>query len=642
MHYLEGLNEAQNQAVTHINGPLLIVAGAGAGKTKTITHRIVHLIYSGVRPDQILAITFTNKAAKEMRERAEKIIHQNLENVVGMPTLLTFHSFCVRILKEQHALLGLKKHFVILDEGDAVSMIKDAIKSIGLDPKQYEPKKIKGIISRAKSNMTTRELFTERATSTIESIVARVWALYEKACKDEGAVDFDDLLLETVLLFERHPSVLEMYQDRYPYIHIDEYQDTNEVQYRLATLLAKKYKNICVVGDSDQTIYTWRGANIKNILQFEEDYPDALVVLLEENYRSTKNIITAANSVIIKNKERKDKTLFTSKADGDAIGVYQVFDEKVESNFVATQCLQLIDEGVSPDDIAVLYRANFQSRAIEEAMLDNHVPYTVLGTKFFDRKEVKDVLSYLRAAQNPDSLSDIKRIINFPARGIGKTTLAKLFAGMRDQLPPAMQKKIELFYHLLATIDAYATVNTPSEVLRYIVQTTGIESELKAGSAEDIERLENIKELVTLAQKYDEYPLEEGIDHLLSDASLMSDQDTLTHTEEKKGVRMMTVHASKGLEFPYVFIVGLEHGLFPHQRDGRSSEADKEEERRLFYVALTRAEKKLYLVHAELRTIFGMRQINSPSEFLFDIPNEIIEVEHIHGPREKTVYFEAF
>ncbi len=642
MNYLEGLNEAQKTAVTHINGPLLIVAGAGAGKTKTITHRIVHLIYSGVRPGQILAITFTNKAAKEMRERAEKIIHQNLENVVGMPTLLTFHSFCVRILKEQHALLGLKKHFVILDEGDAVSMIKDAIKSIDLDPKQYEPKKIKGIISRAKSNMTMREIFTERTTSTIESVVARVWELYEKACKQEGALDFDDLLLETVLLFERHPSVLEMYQDRYQYIHIDEYQDTNEVQYRLATLLAKKYKNICVVGDSDQTIYTWRGANIKNILQFEEDYPNAKVVLLEENYRSTKNIITAANNVIIKNKERKDKTLFTSKDAGDAIGVYQVFDEKVESNFVATQCLQLIDEGVSPDDIAILYRANFQSRAIEEAMLEHHVPYTVLGTRFFDRKEVKDVLAYLRAAQNPDSLSDIKRIINFPARGIGKTTLIKLFSGARDQLPPAMQKKIESFYNLLSTIDAYATVNKPSEVLRYIVQTTGIESELKAGSAEDIERLENIKELVTLAQKYDEYPPEEGIDHLLSDASLMSDQDTLTHNEEKKGVRMMTVHASKGLEFPYVFIVGLEHGLFPHQRDGRSTEADKEEERRLFYVALTRAEKKLYLVHAELRTIFGMRQINSPSEFLFDIPNEIIETEHIHGPREKTIYFEAF
>ncbi|MGI9118387.1 MAG: ATP-dependent helicase [Minisyncoccia bacterium] len=642
MNYLEGLNEAQKTAVTHINGPLLIVAGAGAGKTKTITHRIVHLINNGIRPDQILAITFTNKAAKEMRERAEKIINQNIENVVGLPTLLTFHSFCVRILKEQHSVLGLKKHFVILDEGDAVSMIKDAIKSIDLDPKQYEPKKIKGIISRAKSNMTTREVFTERATSTIESIVARVWALYEKSCKEEGAVDFDDLLLETVLLFEKHPDILEMYQDRYKYIHIDEYQDTNEVQYRLATLLAKKYKNICVVGDSDQTIYTWRGANIKNILQFEEDYPNALVVLLEENYRSTKNIITAANNVIIKNKERKDKTLFTNKDAGEAIGVYQVYDEKVESSFVATQCLQLIDEGVSPDDIAVLYRANFQSRAIEEAMLEHHVPYTVLGTRFFDRKEVKDVLSYLRAAQNPDSLSDVKRIINFPARGIGKTTLVKLFSGMRDQLPPAMQKKIESFYNLLATINAYATINPPSEVLRYIVQTTGIETELKAGSSEDIERLENIKELVTLAQKYDEYPIEEGLDHLLSDASLMSDQDTLTHNEGKKGVRMMTIHASKGLEFPYVFIVGLEHGLFPHQRDGRSSEADKEEERRLFYVALTRAEKKLYLTHAELRTIFGMRQINSPSEFLFDIPEEIIETEHIHGQRDKVIYFEAF
>ena len=637
MNYLHGLNERQQEAVLHTHGPLLILAGAGAGKTKTVTHRIIHLIKEGIPGNQILAITFTNKAAKEMRER----VIANLEKE-GLqeerPFVSTFHSLCVSILKEQAAKVGATRHFTILDEGDALSLIKDALKEHNLDPKQWEPRKIKSVISRSKNEFITCSTFHKDAVSRYEKTVALVWKRYEELARKENAFDFDDLLLNVVTLFTNHKDVLDYYQEKWKFIHVDEYQDTNEVQYRLATLLAEKYKHICVVGDGDQNIYGWRGANVKNILNFEKDYPDAKSVLLEENYRSTRTILDAANEIIKKNKIRKDKNLFTQQGEGEKISLFEGFDENEEARFVAEKIYEILESDADPKEVAILYRANFQSRVLEEALLMKGIPYQVLGVKFFERKEIKDVISYLRASLNQESSSDIKRIINFPARGIGKVTLEKLFKGERANLPQAMQIKINNFYLALDRINTFAQSHSPSETIKFLIETTGIKRELEGGIEEDLERLENIKELATLATKYDTLPALEGIEKLIEDAALASDQDTIDQAKDQKdSVRMMTVHASKGLEFEHVFITGLEHNLFPHRKEGvAQTEDQKEEERRLFYVALTRAKKKLFLSYAAIRTVFGMREITAPSEFVYDIPEELVEREW--GKNIKTIY----
>ncbi len=625
--HLHQLNDPQKEAALHADGPLLIVAGAGAGKTKTLTARIANLIADGVRPDKILAVTFTNKAAKEMRERVFSEIKADPFSGYG-PFIGTFHSLGVKLVRENAALLGFTKNFTILDEEDARSIIKDAIVAKGLDPKQFEPRKIKGIISRSKGELITQVEFAEKASSYIEEVTAAVWESYAARAKKENALDFDDLLLLPTLLLRDNEDVRKVYQDKWSHIHIDEYQDTNKVQYKLSKLLSERDKNICVVGDSDQNIYSWRGANIENILRFERDYPGAKVVLLEENYRSTKNIIDAANNVIQKNALRIPKNLFTKNNAGEKISLFEAWNEEDEARFVAMKASELIEDGANPNDIAVLYRANFQSRVLEEAFLMQQVQYQVLGTKFFERKEIKDIVAYLKASLNGESFSDIKRIINVPARGIGKTTVLKLFAEKFSELPAAMQKKITAFYALLAEIKTFAEVNVVSETIKFLIQKTGLEDALKSGTDEDKERLENIKELVTLATRYDNEPGEEGILKMLEDAALASDQDTLEDKKEKVGVKLMTVHASKGLEYPYIFVVGLEQDLFPHSRDGvRKTDNEQEEERRLFYVALTRAKKKIYLSWANMRTIFGMRQVNTPSEFLYDIPDELIERE---------------
>ncbi|MFM7088043.1 MAG: ATP-dependent helicase [Candidatus Paceibacterota bacterium] len=667
MRHLEGLNPMQREAAIYTEGPLLIVAGAGAGKTKTVTHRIVHLVTQGVVPDAILAVTFTNKAAKEMRERIFAALGQlgslgrsdgdeqrkfstgNFradQLAQGSVFVSTFHSLGVFIIKENARLLGLTKHFSILDEGDTVSLIKDILKDIGIDPKQYEPKKIRGIISREKGKFVTQSDYAEQALnfgSGIEAIVARVWEKYESRKKAENALDFDDLLVKATELLKTNDSVREYYQNKWAYIHIDEYQDTNEVQYVMSKLLAEKHKNICVVGDADQNIYSWRGANLKNILSFERDYKNAKVVLLEENYRSTQNILQAANEVIKKNQYRPEKNLFTKNKEGDTLSLYEALDESDEAEFVAVKILELVDEGKIRNfsDLAVLYRANFQSRVLEEAMLRYNIPYQVLGVKFFERKEIKDTLAYVRAALNTENLSDIKRIINFPARGIGKASLAKIFAGEKSSLPIKMQIKLQNFYDTLAEIKEVISSEPASAVIKYVIKKTGIEDELLAGGDEELERLENIKELATLALKYDNLENGLGIEKLLEDAALASDQDSLIVNRENKkevnAVKLMTVHASKGLEFDYVFIVGLEDGLFPNMRQGEyKSREDSEEERRLFYVALTRAREKVYLSFANYRTIFGSRQINAPSEFINDIPNELITRER--GNILKTIY----
>ncbi len=690
MKHLEGLNDKQREAAIHMNGPLLIVAGAGAGKTKTITHRIVNLIKEGVSPNKILAVTFTNKAAKEMRERiiAEIIKNSNgVEEQNTNPFVSTFHSLGVYIIKENARILGLTKYFTILDDGDTNSMIKDILKELGIDPKQYEPRKIKNVISREKGKFVHLEDYAESSANTLSKIVAQVWNLYEKRKMKENALDFDDLLLKATNLLKQNKEIREYYQDKWEYIHIDEYQDTNEVQYLMSKLLSEKSKNIVVVGDADQNIYSWRGANLKNILSFEKDYPNAKIIMLEQNYRSTQNILEAANEIIKKNKYRPDKNLFTKNETGEKIGLYEALDETDEADFVATKILEIIDSGenfserglsqadeprgsaelassdsdpvrkqFSPlSQISILYRANFQSRALEEAMLRYNIPYQVLGVKFFERREIKDTLAYLRASLNPQSLSDVKRIINFPTRGIGKVTLVKIFSGDMENLPIKMRIKINNFYKTLEEIKEKIQSDKASQVIKFVVTKSGIEHELQNGTEEDVERLENIKELATLALKYDNLTEGKGIEKLLEDASLASDQDSIMLNQEKSEknvptkvedprlnrvgtVKLMTVHAAKGLEFNQVFITGLEDGLFPHQRRGDGDDSsDHEEERRLFYVALTRARNKLFLSFANFRTIFGSRQINAPSEFIADIPPDILEKEG-ENDRIKTIY----
>jgi len=635
MSYLDELNKPQKEAVLHQEGPLLIVAGAGAGKTRTIIYRIFHLIKSGVNPHNILAVTFTNKAAHEMRERIDALIKtQKLDttplSIQETPFISTFHALGVYILRHHGNVIGLKRHFSILDKSASSSLIKEAIVSSGYDPKQYEPKKIQGIISRNKGDLVSIDQYLAIGGGHFFSqIVGHVWRRYEELLEKEKALDFDDLLGKTVALLRDKKEVCEHYQKRWHYLHVDEYQDTNRAQYTISRLLAGDRHNICVVGDTDQCIYGWRGANIKNILRFEKDYPKTRIIFLEENYRSTSTIIEAANNVIEKNTLRQDKKLFTHNDVGEKISLYTALDEGSEAFFIAYKAQKLIKKGVRSEDIAVLYRANFQSRVLEETFLQLDIPYQVLGTRFFERKEIKDIISFIKAALNPDSLSDIKRIINVPPRGIGKVTLAKIFAGARDTLPPSMQKKVSDFYNLLEKI-ADATQNkTPSLLVHWLVKEVGIDVWLLKEGEEGRERLLNIQELVSLATRYDKLSYEEGLEKLLEDAALAADQDTLITERKKEGVKLMTVHASKGLEFPYVFIAGMEQGLFPYESFGGISDTNldrAEEERRLFYVALTRAGKKIFLTCAGSRMIFGSRQANMPSEFLSDIPEHLVEV----------------
>jgi DNA helicase-2/ATP-dependent DNA helicase PcrA len=632
---LKGLNERQKDAVSTLNGPLLILAGAGAGKTKTVTHRILNLIEHGVAPESILAITFTNKAAKEMRERVEHLLQDSREmnlpiHNFSKPFLSTFHSLCVNILKESGLAIGIPRHFTIYDKSDSKQAIKEAINSLGYDIKLVEPNKIMSIISREKSNFSSLgEYEAVNGEDHFGAIVTAVWRKYSEALNNEKALDFDDLLYKTAVLLKTKPEIRAFYQNKFKYIHIDEYQDTNGIQYELARLLVGPEHNIAVVGDIDQAIYSWRGANIKNIMKFEVDYPEAKVILLEENYRSTKTILSAANEIIKKNIFRKDKNLFTNNEDGELITLYSAYDEGDEANHVANTSRDLIKDGITAEKIAVLYRTNSQSRALEEAFLRKGIQYQLLGTRFFERREVKDVISYARAAMNPESLADIKRIINTPVRGIGKVTLLKIMSGQTGGLPSGTKIKVDAFYDLLKNIKNQIETQRPSVAVKYIIEKTGIEAALKAENDKEEDRVGNIRELVTLATRYDDMLGVEGIERLIEDAVLASDQDSLNEKTAKnngEGVKLMTVHASKGLEFDYVFITGLEQDLFP---SGRSSEEksgeDREEERRLFYVAVTRARKKLYLSYANMRTIFGSKQINLPSEFISDINDDLIE-----------------
>lgn len=623
------LNEAQRKAVLHRDGALLILAGAGAGKTRVITHRIAELIKSGVAPERILAVTFTNKAAKEMRERTERLVSSDLQLSPydipkTRPFVGTFHSLALEILKTFHEKAGLPRRFTIYDRSDSTKTLKDAIKAAGFDPKELEPRRVLSAMGKHKGNAVTLETFrSDYSKSYIDEAIAEVWEKYEKMLAKEKALDFDDILIRALELLKKEPQAREHFQNAWDFIHVDEYQDTNRVQYELVHLLSSRHGNIAAVGDVDQNIYSWRGASIEHIMNFEKDFPNASVLVLAENYRSTQTILAAANDAISKNSNRREKELFTKNDAGEKITVAGFSDENEEARYIAKEAKYLINYGVKPDSVAVLYRANFQSRALEEAFLKENVPYQVLGTRFYERKEVKDALSYLRLALNPDSAADLTRAISSPARGIGKVTLAKIVNRMESGLPASAQKKISEFRNVISKVTKAISEKKPSEAVRVALTESGLWRMYEKGESEDVERLENLKELVTVATKYDHLAPIEGIEKLIEEASLASDQDELE--APKIGVKLMTVHAAKGLEFERVFVTGLEEGLFPHERD-ESDGVDEEEERRLFYVALTRAQKKVYLTWAMTRRIFGTRSINTPSEFITELADDLTEV----------------
>ena len=634
---LSHLNAAQREAVLHTEGPLLIVAGAGAGKTKTLTERIVHLILGGVAPEHILAVTFTNKASGEMRERVEAAIRRH--RIEGMPTVTTFHRLGGSIIRDHAGYFGLTKYFSIFDEDDGKSLIKEAMREFGIDPKLLDPKRVKHIISSNKMAGETPDSLGEKVASQSESDAVRIWRSYEEKLKKSKGVDFDDLIVKAVRLLEKEPAMRAEYQKKWQYLHVDEYQDTNEMEYRMVKLLAGEKKNICVVGDTDQNIYSWRGAKIKNMLHFEKDFPGAHTVFLEQNYRSTSRILEAANAVIIKNTVRLPKNLFTELGTGEKIVRYEGFSETDEAAFIARESEKLIADGIPPEEIAVLFRANFQSRVLEEAFLFSDVPYRVIGTQFFERAEVKDIIAYIRASVNRDSLADIKRTIGKPARGIGDSSVAKIFAGMRDSLTPRAKNALASYEKILEAIGEAAQTEYPSALVRKVLDLSGLREEYESEGEQGIERIENVGELATLASIYDMLPLGEGVMKFLEDAALRSDSDALAESPE--GVRLLTVHASKGLEFRVVFIVGLEEGLFPHERSMKAAKIeDAEEERRLFYVALTRAKERVYLTHAQSRMIFGSRNISMPSQFLFDIPQDLIQLHSDIPQSLPSIFFE--
>jgi len=612
--YLRDLNEAQRQAVLHKDGPLLIVAGAGAGKTKTITHRIAHLINNGIAPSSILALTFTNKAAGEMRERIRDLLKDSRR---GMPYVATFHSLGVRILREFYKEAGIPRGFSIWDRDDSLRAVKIELKR--LDCEEWTPRQILGSISHEKGSGKTLGEYREHASTRREQMTALVWERYERALLEEESLDFDDLLVRTLSLLHDVSEIRSLLQNRWHYLTVDEYQDTSNVQYELIKYLSGDRHNICVVGDLDQCIYTWRQADIENLLSFERLFPNVTTVRLEQNYRSTRTILAAANAVIEKNFNRVPKTLFSENETGDPIMLYGASDERYEAWFVVEQATALIDNGVPASEIAVLYRENAQSRVLEEALLHAGIPYRVLGTRFFERKEVKDVLSYLRAALNPKGTSDLVRIVGVPPRGIGKVTLEKMLSG--SPLGGA-EGKVRRFRETLAKIRHAIHTLPASEAVRFCIEASGIQTMYAGKTEEDVERLGNVRELANLATKYEHDEPPSGIERLLEEAALQSEQDELDIDTSKSGISLMTVHASKGLEFDAVFIVGLEQGLFPSLRNDESR--DPEEERRLFYVALTRARKHLFLSFAHQRSKYGTRESALPSEFLSDIDERLL------------------
>ena len=639
MHAMtEGLNKEQQEAVVHNEGPLLIMAGAGSGKTRVLTNRIAYLIEEkGVPHWSILAITFTNKAAREMKDRVKKNVGYEAEEM----WISTFHSMCVRILRRDIDRIGYNRNFTILDASDQLTVIKRIIKEKNIDKKKFDPRAILGMISSAKNELKTAKDFDKTAAGYFEQVASTVYEQYERELKRNQALDFDDLIMTTIRLFNQVPDVLEYYQRRFRYIMVDEYQDTNHAQYRLVRLLADRHKNLCVVGDSDQSIYRWRGADIANILSFEKDYPDAKVILLEQNYRSTKRILDAANRVISHNSGRKDKNLWTNNDGGEKITYYSARNEHDEAAFIVDEIQKkLSGSDLKASDIAILYRTNAQSRVLEELFVKSNMAYTIVGgTKFYDRKEIKDLLAYLRLVANPDDDISFRRIVNVPKRGIGPTTVDKLQAYADQNDLSLFQAVAEIeqvglsarFTNMLRTfhdqlsgwiqMQDYVPVK---ELVDELLDQTGYREMLENENTLEAEgRLENIEEFLTVAGEFEEASDDKTLIAFLTDLALIADIDKVDEEEEAEHVLMMTLHSAKGLEFPVVFLAGLEEGVFPHSRS-LIEEAEMEEERRLAYVGITRAEKELYLTRASMRTIFGKTNMNAPSRFLNEIPEELL------------------
>ena len=624
MNYLNGLNEKQKEAVLHVDGPCLVIAGAGSGKTKVLTTRIAYLIEQKIPSYNILAITFTNKAAKEMRERLEVLVPDN-NTFVG-----TFHALGVRIIRENAPLLGLDRNFTIIDSDDALSIIKKIIKDNGYDPKLATPGYIRNRISKIKNEMLTNEEINKFFNTPQDQIAEKVYYDYNDILKKNNSVDFDDLLLLPVKLFINDKDILESYQDRFKYILIDEYQDTNDVQYKLSRLLASKYHNIFVVGDPDQSIYMFRGANFHNILNFEKDYKNAAVIALEENYRSTKNILDAANSVIKNNKERKEKNLWSNNGEGTRTKYLRAYDDRHEIQLVLDEIKKLLSEGYQKNDIAVLYRTNAQSRLVEEMFLKANIPYKVVGSYYFySRKEIKDLLCYLRLILNNDDEISLRRIINVPKRGIGTSTIAKLEAEAKDKgisMFQAISKgKEQLFKELILHLTQESENLTLTELIELILEETGIREEYEnENNLESELRLENLEEFKSITKTFEERTGSVSLADFLEEVSLIA--DISEHQEQDDVVTLMTVHSAKGLEFSVVFLIGMEDGIFPHQNS--FSNDGLEEERRLCYVGITRAKEKLFISNAKRRMLYGKDVINPPSRFIKEITPELLEVDN--------------
>ncbi len=645
---LAGMNPEQARAVKKTEGPLLIMAGAGSGKTRVLTHRIAYLVIEkDVYPSKILAITFTNKAAREMRSRIDGLLGEGSGDRMWVST---FHSMCVRILRRDIDRIGYKKSFSILDSADQLSAVKAVLKEQNLDPKQYDPRTLLNIISSAKNECVDAKEYRAgmNESNPFDRVIADVYDGYTKKLRKNQSLDFDDLIMLTLQLFEQVPDVLEFYQDKFQYIHVDEYQDTNNAQYRLVKMLAEKFRNICVVGDSDQSIYKWRGADISNILSFEKDYKDAEVILLEQNYRSTQTILQAANDVIQNNASRYDKRLRTENDEGDAITIYKASDEKDEAQFVVGKIIELQqEEGFSLDQFAILYRTNAQSRMIEEYLVKSNLDYTIVGgTKFYDRKEIKDVLAYLRLIANNDDDLALARIINEPKRSIGATSFERMaqFAIENDRsIFDAMQEldfmgltkkaavetaKFRDMIHGFTQMQEFLSVR---ELTEQVIDKTGYREMLeREKTIESESRLENIDEFLSVTEAFekraDEDEGDKSLVAFLTDLALIADIDSLDKDENQSAEKivLMTMHSAKGLEFPAVFVVGMEENIFPHARS-IGDEEEMEEERRLAYVAITRAEQKLYMSSASSRMLYGRYSYNNPSRFLAEISDDIID-----------------
>ncbi|MEH7402587.1 DNA helicase PcrA [Gottfriedia acidiceleris] len=637
---LQGLNPMQKEAVKTVDGPLLIMAGAGSGKTRVLTHRIAYLLgEKGVAPWNILAITFTNKAAREMRERIFNLVGKDAEDI----WVSTFHSMCVRILRRDIDRIGFNRSFSILDTTDQLTVIKNILKEKNLDSKKFDPRSILGSISSAKNELQTAADYSRDAFTPFEKVVGEIYASYQDRLRKNHSLDFDDLIMMTINLFERVPEVLQYYQRKFQYIHVDEYQDTNHAQYKIVKLLAEQFKNICVVGDSDQSIYRWRGADISNILSFEKDYDKAQVILLEQNYRSTQTILDAANAVITNNSNRKAKKLWTENGQGTPIHYFRAASEQDEGYFVAGKLAEWKKEGVHQyGDVAILYRTNAQSRAMEEVLVKSNIPYKMVGgVKFYDRKEIKDILAYLRFIANPDDEISFSRIINVPKRGVGAASVDKIinYSIMNDLslsdtleqidfvgLSGKITKAIGDFHAMAKNWQQMLDYLSVTELVEEVLDKTGYIQVLKdENTIESASRIENIEEFLTVTNAFEESSEDKSLVSFLTDLALVSDIDQADKEESQADeVILMTLHSAKGLEFPVVFLIGLEEGIFPHSRS-LMDEEEMEEERRLAYVGITRAEKNLYITNAQTRTLYGRTSVNQESRFINEIPDELLD-----------------